>query len=323
MHDTKPYLLKSDFPALKRSSLDTLQLNLGYICNQSCKHCHVNAGPNRKEQMSLDTINDILDFIKKHKVTKLDLTGGAPEMNPHFRYLVSTANELGVQIIDRCNLTILSLNEYQDLAEFLASNKVEIVASLPCYSKKNVDQQRGKGVFDESIAGLKKLNALGYGKKNSGLTINLMYNPTGNFLPPSQSQLELDYKQKLETDFGIQFNHLFTLTNMPIMRFGSTLISKGEFQNYMQLLKSAHSDNNLDTVMCRNLISIDWQGYVFDCDFNQMLDMPSNLSSSLTNIRTYIGDLDLSELQQSSILVADHCYGCTAGSGSSCGGALS
>ena len=323
MHDTKPHLLKSDFPALKRSSLDTLQLNLGYTCNQSCKHCHVNAGPNRKEQMSLDTINDILDFIKKHKVTKLDLTGGAPEMNPHFRYLVSTATELGVQIIDRCNLTILSLNEYQDLAEFLAINNVEIVASLPCYSKENVDQQRGKGVFDESITGLKKLNALGYGKKNSGLTINLMYNPTGNFLPPSQAQLELDYKQKLEDDFGIQFNHLFTLTNMPIMRFGSTLISKGEFQNYMQLLKSAHSDNNLDTVMCRNLISIDWQGYVFDCDFNQMLDMPSNVSSSLTNIRTYIGDLNLLALQQSSILVADHCYGCTAGSGSSCGGALS
>ena len=323
MHDTKPRLLKSDFPAVTRSSLDTLQLNLGYTCNQSCKHCHVNAGPNRTEQMSLETINDVLDFIKKHNIRKLDLTGGAPEMNPHFRYLVSSASELGLEIIDRCNLTILCLDEYLDLAEFLASHKVEIVASLPCYNKDNVDEQRGKGVFDESIRGLKKLNALGYGKKDSGLHINLMYNPTGNFLPPSQTQLELDYKQKLNEEFTIEFNHLFTLTNMPISRFGSTLISKGEFDSYMQLLKNAHSDNNLETVMCRNLISIDWQGYVFDCDFNQMLDMPSKLTASRTNIKTYIGDLELSTLQQSNIIVADHCYGCTAGSGSSCGGALS
>lgn len=323
MHDTKPHLLNSEFPALSRGTLDTLQLNLGYTCNQSCKHCHVNAGPNRTEQMSLDTINDILKFIKKYNIQKLDLTGGAPEMNPHFRYLVSTASELGVQIIDRCNLTILNLDEYQDLAEFLAEYKVEIVASLPCYNKDNVDGQRGKGVFDESIIGLKKLNVLGYGAKNSDLTINLMYNPTGNFLPPSQVQLEADYKLKLHDDFGIQFNHLFTLTNMPIMRFGSTLISKGEFDNYMQLLKTAHSDNNLETVMCRNLISIDWQGYIFDCDFNQMLDMPSNISNTMSKIKTYIGDLDLFELQQSNILVADHCFGCTAGSGSSCGGALS
>ena len=322
MLDSKPLLLTTDFPAIKRSSLETLQVNLGYTCNQSCKHCHVNAGPNRTEQMSLDTINDILSFIKSHNIKKLDLTGGAPEMNPHFRYLVSSASALGVQIIDRCNLTILNLEGYEDLAEFLQQHKVEIVASLPCYSKDNVDEQRGKGVFDESISGLQKLNSLGYGKKDSALIINLMYNPTGNFLPPSQTQLEQDYKHKLHDDFGIEFNHLFTLTNMPIMRFGSTLMSTGEFKSYMQLLKSAHSDSNLDTVMCRSLISIDWQGYVYDCDFNQMLEMPSSFDASPVNIKTYIDDIKFDQIQKSDILVAEHCYGCTAGSGSSCGGAL-
>lgn len=323
MLDSKPLLLNTDFPAIQRSSLETLQVNLGYTCNQTCKHCHVNAGPNRTEQMSLDTINDILNFIKLHNIKKLDLTGGAPEMNPHFRYLVSEATALGAQIIDRCNLTILSLEGYEGLDEFLQKHKVEIVASLPCYSKDNVDEQRGKGVFDESISGLQKLNSLGYGKKDSGLIINLMYNPTGNFLPPSQTQLEEDYKQKLCDDFGVEFNHLFTLTNMPIMRFGSSLMSTGEFENYMQLLKNAHSDSNLETVMCRSLISIDWQGYVYDCDFNQMLEIPSSFKDSPVNIKTYINDLQIDQLQQSDILVADHCYGCTAGSGSSCGGALS
>lgn len=323
MLDSKPLLLNTDFPAINRSSLETLQVNLGYTCNQTCKHCHVNAGPNRTEQMSLETINHILNFIKSHNIKKLDLTGGAPEMNPHFRYLVSEADALGVQIIDRCNLTILSLEGYEGLAEFLQKHKVEIVASLPCYSKDNVDKQRGKGVFDESINGLQKLNSLGYGKKDSALIINLMYNPTGNFLPPSQAQLEADYKQRLRDDFGIEFNQLFTLTNMPIMRFGSSLMSTGEFENYMQLLKNAHSDSNLDTVMCRSLISIDWQGYVYDCDFNQMLEIPSAFNDSPVNIKTYIDDIKLDQLQQSDILVADHCYGCTAGSGSSCGGALS
>jgi len=322
MLDSKPLLLKTDFPSLKRSSLDTLQLNLGYTCNQSCKHCHVNAGPNRTEQMSLDTINDVLAFIKKHDIRKIDLTGGAPEMNPHFRYLVSQASSLGLEIIDRCNLTILALEGYEDLGEFLAQHKVQVVASLPCYNKDNVDEQRGKGVFDESIKGLITLNKLGYGQPDSGLNINLMYNPTGSFLPPEQDKLEADYKQKLLSDFGIVFNQLFTLTNMPIMRFGSSLISKGEFESYMQLLKTSHSAANLQTVMCRSLISIDWQGYIYDCDFNQMLDIPSSLKEPL-NIKTYIGDVNLSALQESNILVADHCYGCTAGSGSSCGGALS
>ena len=320
MHETFPLLQDTDFPALQRLQLQTLQVNLGYTCNQSCLHCHVNAGPNRTEQMSLETIHDVLNFIKNNNIKKLDLTGGAPELNQHFRHLVTEARELDVHVIDRCNLTILNTDEQLDLAEFLAQNNVEIVASLPCYSKNNVDKQRGKDVFDSSIFGLKKLNKLGYGIKNSSKILNLMYNPTGAFLPPEQSQLEANYKKKLHNDFSIEFNNLFTLTNMPIMRFGSSLISKGEFNNYMQLLKNAHSDNNLQTVMCRNLISIDWQGYIYDCDFNQMLDIPAALDNSA---KTYIAELNYNELQHRKIRVADHCYGCTAGGGSSCGGALS
>jgi len=319
MLDSKPLLLNSDFPAIQRAQLETLQVNLGYTCNQTCKHCHVNAGPNRTEQMSLETINELLTFIRQHNIKKLDLTGGAPELNPHFRYLVREARKLNVHIIDRCNLTILHEENQQDLGDFLAENKVEIVASLPCYNQKNVDEQRGKGVFDKSISGLQQLNTLGYAKPDSGLILNLMYNPTGAFLPPAQSILEADYKAKLRDDFNIEFNHLFTLTNMPIMRFGSSLMSKGEFIPYMELLKSAHSDDNLNTVMCRSLISIDWQGYIFDCDFNQMLNIPSKLNSFA---KQHIADLNINDLEESDILVADHCYGCTAGSGSSCGGAF-
>ncbi|VAW63932.1 Possible L-Asparaginase II [hydrothermal vent metagenome] len=320
MHDTKPRLLKTDFPELTRRTLDTLQVNLGYICNQSCNHCHVNAGPKRTEIMTLENINHILQFLEKNKIKKLDLTGGAPELNPHFRYFISQARALNVSIIDRCNLTILSEPNQNNLAEFLAENKVEVVASLPCYSKENVDKQRGKGVFDSSIIGLQKLNALGYGKKDSDLLLNLMYNPNGAFLPPSQQSLETEYKQKLHDDFNITFNQLLTLTNMPIMRFGSTLVSKGEFENYIHLLKSSHSNNNLETVMCKNLISIDWQGFIYDCDFNQMLDMPSRFPQQR---KTHIAQLNLNNLQQAPIQIGEHCYGCTAGSGSSCGGALS
>jgi len=320
MLDSKPLLLNSDFPAIQRAQLETLQVNLGYTCNQTCKHCHVNAGPNRTEQMSLETINDLLTFIKQQHIKKLDLTGGAPELNPHFRYLVREARKLNTHVIDRCNLTILNEENQQGLAEFLAEHNVEVVASLPCYNQENVDQQRGKGVFDKSIIGLQQLNALGYGKSDTGLILNLMYNPTGAFLPPAQTALEADYKEKLRNDFNIEFNNLFTLTNMPIMRFGSSLISKGEFEPYMQLLKTAHSDDNLHTLMCRSLISIDWQGYIFDCDFNQMLNMPSKLDNIA---KRHIADLNINELERSHILVADHCYGCTAGSGSSCGGSLS
>lgn len=320
MHDTKERLLKTNFPNLQRSNLDTLQVNLGYTCNQSCKHCHVNAGPNRTETMALEHINDILNFIKNNNIKKLDLTGGAPELNKHFRYLVTEARALNVSVIDRCNLTILNEDGQQGLAEFLADNQVEVVASLPCYSKVNVDEQRGKGVFEQSISGLKQLNALGYAKKDSGLILNLMYNPIGAFLPPAQDSLEKEYKQKLFDDFEIEFSNLYTLTNMPIMRFGSTLISKGEFDNYIDLLKSSHSDDNLQTVMCRNLISIDWEGYIYDCDFNQMLDMPT---SFLDKHKTHISELVTNHLLNSPIQIGEHCYGCTAGTGSSCGGALS
>ena len=319
MHATLPLLQNSDFPDLQRSQLDTLQVNLGYTCNQSCKHCHVNAGPKRTEQMSLSHINDILNFIKKYNIKKLDLTGGAPELNKNFRYLVSESRAMNVDVIDRCNLTILNEPDQQNLAEFLAKHKVEIVASLPCYSKDNVDQQRGRGVFESSIKGLQKLNQLGYGKDNSDLVLNLMYNPGGAFLPPSQQALQQDYKQQLYKDFNIEFNNLYTLTNMPIMRFGSTLISKGEFDNYIQLLKASHSNCNIQTVMCKNLISIDWQGYIYDCDFNQMLNIPTSIGNKP---KTHISTLNPDDLLQSNILVADHCYGCTAGSGSSCGGAL-
>ncbi len=320
MHDTRHLLLPSSFPAIKRGRLDTLQLNLGYTCNQSCKHCHVNAGPKRTEQMSLDTIEDVLRFARQHAVNTLDLTGGAPELNPHFRYLVEQAHADGMKIIDRCNLTILFEPGQEDLAEFLTQHGVEVVASLPCYSQENVDKQRGKGVFNNSIEGLKKLNSLGYGIEGSGLELNLMYNPGGAFLPPPQHSLESDYKHRLMTQFGIQFNRLLTLTNMPIARFGSTLVSKGTFDDYMHLLKQSHNHDNLHTVMCRNLISIDWQGIIYDCDFNQMLDMPSQFNGHGT---LHISQLDSSLLNDNSIRVAEHCYGCTAGCGSSCGGALS
>ncbi|MCW9014393.1 MAG: arsenosugar biosynthesis radical SAM protein ArsS, partial [Gammaproteobacteria bacterium] len=290
MHATLPLLLDTDFPAIRRAQLETLQVNLGYTCNQSCLHCHVNAGPRRKEQMSLDNINHIIQCLQENQIKRLDLTGGAPELNPEFRYLVKAARKLNVHVIDRCNLTILNEPGQQDLANFLAQHQVEIVASMPCYLQENVDNQRGKGVYDSSIAALQKLNALGYGKENSGLELNLMYNPGGTSLPPAQQILELDYKKQLKQRFNIVFNHLFTLTNMPIMRFGSTLISRGEFDNYLQVLKDAHQHSNLETVMCRSLISIDWQGFVYDCDFNQMLELPLEINSKP---RSHISELNI------------------------------
>ena len=249
----------------------------------------------------------------------MDLTGGAPELNPNFRYIVEAARKLGVKVMDRCNLTILQETGQEDLAEFLAQHQVEIIASLPCYSQENVDKQRGKGVFNGSLAGLKKLNDMGYGQDDSGLILNLVYNPTGPFLPPPQQTLEHDYKKTLNDQFGIQFNNLFTITNMPIQRFGSTLVSKGQFQDYMQLLRDSYQQNNLESVMCRTLVSIDWQGYVYDCDFNQMLKLPAPLSGKP---KTHISDLLSIDLEGKPIVVMDHCYGCTAGQGSSCGGAL-
>ena len=320
MHAMMPLLQSTDFPPITRDDLLTLQVNLGYQCNQSCLHCHVNAGPKRRESMSLETIEDLLGFIDTQHIKRLDLTGGAPELNPHFRYLVSEARQRQLHIIDRCNLTILEEPGQEDLAGFLAQQQVEIVASMPCYLPENVDAQRGKGVYASSIKALQKLNALGYGKDNSGLTLNLMYNPGGPFLPPPQSGLQADYKQKLKQQYSIDFNQLLSLTNMPISRFGSTLVSRGQFDDYMALLKQAFKLENLQTVMCKSLISIDWQGYVYDCDFNQMLDMPLQAAD---HRRPRIKDLLNTDFSQLPIQIADHCYGCTAGQGSSCGGALS
>lgn len=309
----------TDFPRLRRKRLQTLQVNLGYLCNQSCTHCHVNAGPKRTEVMTSDTVDAVIDFLDESQVKRLDLTGGAPELNPYFRRLVIAARELNVEVIDRCNLTVLLESGQEDLAEFLAGQEVEIVASLPCYSEENVNSQRGKGVFHDSIIALRQLNRLGYGEANSGLQLNLMYNPTGPFLPPSQQTLEVEYRQHLDDQYGVHFNQLFTLVNMPIQRFGSTLVSKGEFEDYMTLLRGNFSSENLSKVMCRELISVDWQGLIYDCDFNQMLGLPLLIDG---NQRPHIRDIRPVNLKDQPIGVADHCYGCTAGSGSSCGGEL-
>jgi radical SAM/Cys-rich protein len=319
MHPTLPLLAATDFPAIQRRTLDTLQVNLGYRCNQSCVHCHVAASPQRTEEMASDTIDLVLQVLAARGVKTLDLTGGAPELNPHFRRLVVAARAQGVKVIDRCNLTILSEPGQEDLAAFLAEQAVEVVASMPCYSVKNVDQQRGEGVFDRSIAGLQALNALGYGQPGSSLTLNLVYNPQGAVLPPPQAALEADYQRELGAHFGITFNHLFALTNMPVQRFGSTLVSKGTFASYMQLLKSSYQAQNLATVMCASQVSVDWQGDLYDCDFNQMLGLPAMLGD---REKPHLRDLLTASAEGASIRTADHCYGCTAGQGSSCGGAL-
>lgn len=320
MHPTLPLLAATNFPPLRRRVVETLQVNLGYRCNQSCLHCHVNAGPNRTEEMSRETVDAVIAYLAASPdIRTLDLTGGAPELNPHFRSLVIAARERGVTVIDRCNLTILEEPGQEDLADFLAMHRVDVVASMPCYLEDNVDRQRGKGVFDVSIRALQRLNALGYGRPGSGLVLNLVYNPQGPSLPPAQETLEHDYKQHLGSHFGIVFNGLFTLANMPIQRFGSMLVSKGQFNSYMQLLRSAHREANLDQVMCRSLLSVDWQGYLYDCDFNQQLGLALQTSGQR---RAHITDTPASTLEDRPIRVADHCFGCTAGQGSSCGGAL-
>ncbi len=319
MRPTLHLLEKTDFPAIHRKKLDVLQVNLGYKCNQTCLHCHVNAGPNRTEMMDGKMVAMVLDVLRVRRPNMLDLTGGAPELNAHFRELVRGARNLGIRVTDRCNLTILSEPGQDGLAEFLAAQAVEITASLPCYSPANVDRQRGDGVFDRSIAGLRALNDLGYGQDGTGLTLNLVYNPQGASLPPPQGQLEVDYKRELLSHFGIRFNHLFALTNMPIQRFGSTLVSKGTFTQYMDLLRGAYQAPNLDTVMCRSMVSVDWQGDLFDCDFNQMLGLPARIEGVT---RAHLRDLLQHDTVDAPIAIADHCYGCTAGQGSSCGGAL-
>jgi len=317
MHATLPLMRHYGFPAIRRGRLETLQVNLGYKCNQSCLHCHVNAGPTRTEMMSRDTLTDVFAFLEVSRVRVLDVTGGAPELHPLFRELVIRARQLGVHVIDRCNLTVLEEPGQEDTALFLSGNQVEVIASLPCYTEELVDRQRGKGVYEKSIEGLRRLNAVGYGTR---LALNLVYNPQGPSLPPAQGQLEADYKRILAEQHGVVFTRLFTLANMPIQRFGSTLISKGQFNEYMALLHGAHRDENLESVMCRSLVSVDWQGFVYDCDFNQMLDLPLKMKSAA---RPRIADLIGRDLAGNPIAVRDHCFGCTAGQGSSCGGALS
>jgi radical SAM/Cys-rich protein len=319
MHATLPLLADTDFPPLRRRAVETVQVNVGYLCNQSCLHCHVNAGPTRTESMTRETADQVIAYLEASGASTLDLTGGAPELNPHFRSLVTRARALGATVIDRCNLTVLAEPGQEDLAAFLAAQRVAIVASLPCYTPELVDRQRGKGVYELSIAGLRTLNALGYGDADGELTIDLVYNPQGASLPPPQAALEADYKRILAEQHGIRFNRLYTLANMPIQRFGSTLVSKGQFNDYMALLRGAHRDENLDAVMCRSMVSVDWRGYLYDCDFNQMLGLPLRVAGKP---RPHLADVLRRDLAGNAIVVRDHCYGCTAGQGSSCGGAL-
>jgi radical SAM/Cys-rich protein len=326
MHATVQLLRKTDFPALRRRALRTLQVNLGYRCNQTCQHCHVNAGPNRTEALDADNAELIVQLLRRGNIETLDLTGGAPELNPHFRDLVRKARAAGVRVIDRCNLSILFEAGQQDLADFLAAQRVDVTASLPCYTEDNVDAQRGDGVFEKSIQALQWLNRLGYGDPDSGLVLDLVYNPLGPHLPPPQQQLEQDYKRLLGERYGIVFNRLLTIANMPIQRFGSMLVSKGRFDDYMALLRSSHRDGNLDGVMCRDTVSVDWQGYLYDCDFNQMLGLAlGGRIGDAGQVRAHLRDLLAAPdaLTGQPITVAAHCYGCTAGQGSSCGGALS
>jgi radical SAM/Cys-rich protein len=318
VRDSWPRLRISDFPPLRRLAVATLQLNLGYLCNISCIHCHVDAGPRRTELMDRATMELALELATRRRLASLDLTGGSPEMNPEFRWLVTEARRLGLQVMDRCNPTIIEEPGYAWVAAFLAEQRVQVVASLPCYSEANVDEQRGNGVFESSIRALQRLNALGYGQAGSGLVLNLVYNPNGAFLPPSQAALEADYKRFLGERFGIVFDRLFTIANMPIKRFGSWLISKGQFDEYLATLRAAHRPENAEGVMCRTLISVDPFGYVYDCDFNQMLRLPLGGRATPRHLR----DLLDATIDGDTIAVADHCYGCTAGQGSSCGGAL-
>lgn len=304
---------------LTRTSIETIQINLGKLCNQACSHCHVDASPMRKEIMEEATIDRIIELmtVSRKNIKTVDITGGAPEMNPHFRKLVTAARALNFDVIDRCNLTIFFEPGHEDLPNFLAENKIRIIASLPCYTKTNVDKQRGHGVFEKSIKAIEILNKLGYGIEGKELKLDLAYNPGGVFLPGNQINLEADYKKELATHFNLKFNELFTITNMPINRFLSDLQKQGKHQEYMELLASNFNRDAAQKVMCKSLVSISWNGWIYDCDFNQMLEIPiNNKKTSLWDINSF------DELSQNPIAMANHCYGCTAGAGSSCTGAL-
>lgn len=303
------------FP-LKPTGIEIFQMNVGYMCNMTCKHCHVDAGPDRKEIMTKETFGYCLDALKESDIQIVDLTGGAPEMNPHFRWFVEEVSKLGKHVIVRSNLTILTTNKFSDLPEFFKKHGVEVTCSLPFYSKSRTDRQRGKGTYDKSITALKRLNELGYGKEDTGLMLNLVYNPVGAFLPGDQEEIKQEFKKELSRTHGIEFNDLYTITNLPISRFLNFLLMSGNLEEYMDKLIEAFNPAAAMGVMCRNTISIGWDGRLFDCDFNQMLEMEVHEDSV-----QHIKDFDLDSLNSREILVNQHCFGCTAGAGSSCGGA--
>ncbi|HXQ02358.1 MAG TPA: arsenosugar biosynthesis radical SAM (seleno)protein ArsS [Candidatus Udaeobacter sp.] len=307
--------------SLRRARPEILQVNAGKLCNLTCRHCHVNAGPKRKEIMTRETVDRITDWLAKTDIPIVDLTGGAPEMIPDFRYFIERVKKLGLSrhVIDRCNLTILRETGYEDLSEFLAINHVEIIASMPCYSAQNVNAQRGEGVFEGSIAALRLLNSLGYGM-NLELPLHLVYNPVGAFLPSSQAKLEADYKRELAGHFGIVFNKLYTITNLPIGRFARYLRHNNKLGDYMRMLVDAFNPATIEGLMCRNTISVGWRGEVYDCDFNQQLGM--QWSSNGGNEPLFLWDIDPDSLEGREIMTGDHCFGCTAGAGSTCGGAI-
>lgn len=303
---------------LEARDVQTLQINIGKLCNQTCSHCHVDAGPTRTENMTRETIDAVLQIIRQNPgITTIDVTGGAPEMNPHFEHLVTECRALGRKVIDRCNLTVFFVKGKSHVPQFLADHQVEVVASLPCYSEDNVDEQRGKGVFNRSLQALRQLNELGYGKEGTGLILNLVYNPLGPKLPPDQQELEVEYKHELRTRFGIAFNQLLTITNMPISRFLDDLRAAGQYEEYMNVLTNSFNPASTETLMCRTMLSVGWDGGLYDCDFHQMLDIP--LADGLPQT---IHDFALQSLAHRPIVMANHCFGCTAGAGSSCGGAL-
>ncbi len=305
------------FPLIKKEYIETLQINIGLKCNQACKHCHVNSSPLRTEKMSKEIISLIPKVIEKYKIKTLDITGGAPEMHPEFRNLITSLSDKNIDIIDRCNLTIFFEDGFEDLPQFLAKNKVIVTASLPCYEKKNVEEQRGYGVFDKSINALKILNDLGYGKQKDGLQLNLVYNPVNPILPPSQEKLEADYKRILLDKYNISFNNLYTITNMPINRYADSLKRENKLDSYYKLLKENFNKNNLENLMCKKTMSVNWQGQIYDCDFNQQINFKGNAGP-----KTLYELIDKSFKFDYGIAVKEHCFACTAGAGSSCGGTL-
>ncbi len=312
------YFMQKLFPNINKEPIDTLQINIGYKCNQACKHCHVNSSPTRTEMMSDEIIDLIPKIISKYQIKNLDITGGAPELHPKFKKLILSLRNLEVNIIDRCNLTIFFEEGFQDLPSFLAENKVTITASLPCYEKDNVERQRGFGVFDKSIKAIKILNNLGYGKTNQKLQLNLVYNPINPTLPPPQEKLEIDYKKTLYEKYKITFNKLYTITNMPINRYADFLKMNNELEQYFDLLTKNFNANNLKNLMCKKTISVDWEGQIYDCDFNQQLKLKSEKGPrNLFELLNYSSEFNYE------IAANKHCFACTAGSGSSCGGSLS